>query len=85
MEKKKTAIVWVDNAKPARKIGSWPFQSTLDATEPIVWIGYDEATGLELHKIVKGSVGYNVHRVRGRIGDVNYMTLEQAKKYCENN
>ena len=85
MNKKKTAIVWVDNAKPARTIGSWPFQSTLDAFEPIVWVGYDEVTGRALHSIVKATVGYNIRTIRNNTVDVNCMTLEHAKQYCENN
>jgi hypothetical protein len=75
--------VWADDGKPARKVGTWPFSFTIDGWEPMVWVGYDEDSGRELHKIVQGSVGYNVHKVRGRSVDVNFMTLEQAQKYCE--
>ena len=85
MEYTTSAIVWVDDAKPARTIGSWPFQSTLDATEPIVWVGYDAVTGRARHSIVKATVGYNIRTIRNNTVDVNCMTLEHAQQYCENN
>jgi hypothetical protein len=85
MEYTTSAIVWVDDAKPARKIGSWPFHSTIEATEPTMWIGYDAVTGRGLHQITKANIGYNVRKVRGRDAELNCMTLERAQRFCENN
>jgi hypothetical protein len=82
---KKNVIVWVDDASPARKIGSWPFHSTINATEPRVWVGYDAVTGRARHSIVKATVGYNIRTIRNNTVDVNCMTLEHAQQYCENN
>jgi hypothetical protein len=85
MEYTTSAIVWVDDAKPTRKIGSWPFHSTIEATEPTMWIGYDAVTGRGLHQITKANIGYNVRKVRGRDAELNCMTLESAQRFCENN
>ena len=84
-EQNKNKIIWVDNSEPATKYGTWPFTFTVDAREATVWRGYDAETGVEKHWISAGTVGYNVRRVNDEPRDINFMTIEQAKAYCEKN
>lgn len=83
VEQNKNKVVWVDNSEPETKHGSWPFTFTTPAREATIWRGYDSENGRERHWIMAGTVGYNVRRVNDELRDINFMTIEQAKAYCE--
>lgn len=77
-------VIWKDNSEPAETIGIWPFRTTLKGRAANRWEGFDGITGELIHRIRNMGIGYDVWERNGKPSAKSFLTLDQAKKYCEN-
>lgn len=78
-------VIWKDDSVPTEKIGIWPFRITYHGRNATRWDGFDAETGELIHRIRKlVSTGYDVWERDGKPSNKSFLTLDQAKTYCEN-